>query len=199
MNSLFHIESPFAQALVTYFRALEARIELKSPVSAWIAGGMAVNLYTGQRVTGDIDVEFSQRVIPPNDLIIEARYSEGVKQVWLDTNYNPMFALLHEEYQNDAIPLDIGLKSIKTFVLAPVDLAVSKIARFSDADREDIRDLAQAGLFDASQLAERAQEAIAAYPGSTTMIALNLRDALEDIQEARAATATCSSSSYEPF
>ena len=60
---LLHIESPFARALVEYFRELETRLDLRQPIKAWVAGGMAVNMYTGQRITGDIDAEFSARII----------------------------------------------------------------------------------------------------------------------------------------
>ena len=179
---LLHIESPFARALVEYFRELETRLDLRQPVKAWVAGGMAVNMYTGQRITGDIDAEFSARIMPPRDLVIEATHSDGQKSlVWFDSSYNPMFALLHEDYQTDAIPLELGLNRISAYILAPVDLAVSKIGRFSDTDKCDIIDLARAGLIEPSQLATRTNEALIAYPGSTGMITYNLRDALADI------------------
>ena len=179
---LLHIESPFARALVEYFRELETRLDLRQPIKAWVAGGMAVNMYTGQRITGDIDAEFSARIMPPRDLVIEATHSDGQKSlVWFDSSYNPMFALLHEDYKTDAIPLELGLNKISAYILAPVDLAVSKIGRFSETDKCDIIDLARAGLIEPSQLATRTNEALIAYPGSTGMITYNLRDALADI------------------
>ena len=46
-------------------------------------------------------------------------------------------------------------------VIDPVDLAVSKVARFSERDRDDIRELAGRGLIDPDRFAARAEEALA--------------------------------------
>jgi hypothetical protein len=178
------LDSILARALREYFQKLEARLQLKAPIQVWVAGGMAVNLYTGHRPTNDIDAEFSRRVIIPNDIIVEvSREGEALDRIWFDHNYNPMFALMHEDYQVDAIPVDLGVDDLQIFVLSPSDLILSKIARFSDVDQDDIRALAR--LVDERAIERRAREALAAYPGSTAMIEYNLRDALAIIREAR--------------
>ncbi len=57
---------------------------------------------------------------------------DGTAQVvYLET-----FALMHEDYLRDAIPLDRGTVRLRVHVLSPVDLAVSKIACFADAESE---------------------------------------------------------------
>jgi uncharacterized nucleotidyltransferase DUF6036 len=54
---------------------------------------------------------------------------------------------------------------IHLHVLSSVDLAVTKISRYSPQDREDILALASAGLFSADQLRNRATEALLDYIG----------------------------------
>lgn len=104
---------------------------------------------------------------------------DGAPQVvYLDTNYNASFALMHEDYLADALPVDLGLEQIRLHVLAPVDLAVSKIARLADNDREDICALVQLGLTNADAIEQRATQAMAGYVGSMAMLQLNLRDAV---------------------
>jgi hypothetical protein len=50
----------------------------------------------------------------------------------------------------------MGLQHIQLFVLSPVDLAVSKIARLADNDREDIQALVRLGLTTAQAIEQRA-------------------------------------------
>lgn len=60
-----------------------------------------------------------------------------------------------------------------------MDLAVSKIARWADVDREDIASLVQAGLTDASAIAQRAREAVTAYIGNPADIQHKIAQAVE--------------------
>jgi hypothetical protein len=175
----FHTQTALAQGLKRLFLALEARLALETPLKVFLAGGMAVHLYTGQRVTTDVDAEFGGRIFLPNDLMVEVTLEDGTAQViYLDTNYNSTFALMHEDYMDDALPLDLGTRFIRLFILAPVDLAVSKIARFADNDKEDMVALVRAGLTTAQAIERRAQEALGGFVGGQAMLKLNLRDAL---------------------
>ena len=61
----------------------------------------------------------------------------------------------------------------------PVDLAVSKVTRFSDRDREDIRQLAVQGLVDLSLFVERMEEALDCYVGDTAFVRLDFEEAKE--------------------
>lgn len=175
----FHTQTALARGLRTLFQRLEERLELSQPLKVYLAGGMAVHLYTAQRVTTDVDAEFAARLILPNDLMVQVELEDGSEQVvYLDTNYNSSFALMHEDYLDDAIALDLDLAYIRLFVLAPVDLAVSKIARFAEHDQEDIAALVRLGLTNAAEIEERASSAMLGYVGSLSMLKLNLRDAL---------------------
>jgi Nucleotidyltransferase of unknown function (DUF6036) len=155
---------------------------------------MAVHLYTANRVTTDVDAEFGAKVLLPNDLMVEITLEDGSPQViYLDTNYNASFALMHEDHQDDAQMLDLGLKHIRLFVLSPVDLAVSKIARLADNDRDDIQALVRLGLTNAQAIEQRATSALAGYIGNQNMLRLNVRDA---VALARAAQASGQSKSH---
>ena len=157
-----------------------------------MAGGKAVHLYTANRVTTDVDAEFGGRVHLPNDLLVEVTLEDGAQQVlYFDANYNSSFALMHEDYLDAAIPVDLGLDRIRVHVLSPVDLAVSKIARFTDNDKEDIAALVRLGLTSADEIERRATDALAAYVGRLSMLKQNLRDAValaRRLEEERSAT-----------
>ncbi|MFA5683177.1 MAG: hypothetical protein WCZ65_12285 [Lysobacteraceae bacterium] len=47
----FHTDTAFARGLRELFGGLEKRLALRQPLTAYLAGGMAVHLYTGKRVT----------------------------------------------------------------------------------------------------------------------------------------------------
>lgn len=176
---VFYTHTALAQGLRELFVQLEQRLALQQPLAVYLAGGMAVHLYTASRVTTDVDAEFGSRVLLPNDLMVEITLEDGSPQViYLDTNYNSSFALMHEDYVNDAIALDLGLQYIRLFVLSPVDLAVSKIARLADNDREDIQALLRLGLTTAPAIEQRATSALVGYVGNPAMLLLNLRDTL---------------------
>lgn len=174
-----HTDTALARGLRTLLSQLAERLSLDGPLEVWLAGGMAVHLYTANRVTTDVDVEFGARVIVPNDLMVEVSLEDGTPQViYLDTNYNASFALLHEDYLDDALAVDIGVDRIRLHVLAPVDLAVSKIARFADNDQADIAALVRHGLTSADAIERRASAAVAGYVGANKLLRLNIRDAV---------------------
>lgn len=178
-GKVFHTRTALADGLRKLFRQLEERIALSKPLAVYLAGGMAVHLYTAKRVTTDVDAEFAGRVFIPNDLMVEITMEDGSPQlIYLDTNYNPTFALMHEDYREDAIPVDLGLEHIQVYVLSPVDLAVSKIARLASNDCEDIQELVRLGLTTADEIEQRAKSALVGYVGGQATLLLNLRDAV---------------------
>lgn len=178
-SPVFHTRTALAKGLRELFRQLEERLSLRSPVNVYLAGGMAVHLYTSDRVTTDVDAEFGARVFIPNDLVVDVTLEDGTREaVYFDTNYNSTFALMHENYTDDAIPLDMGMENIRLYVLSPLDLAVSKIARFADNDKDDIAALVRLGLTNADEIEHRATGALAGYIGGQAMLKLNLRDAV---------------------
>ncbi|MES2977332.1 MAG: DUF6036 family nucleotidyltransferase [Pseudomonadota bacterium] len=123
----------------------------------------------------------------PRDLTVEVTLEDGRHElIYFDTNYNSTFALMHEDYLDDSIEVDFGLSHICLKVLSPVDLAVSKIARFADPDKEDIACLVRLGLVSADEIENRATSALARFVGGQAMLLLNLRDALVIAREVEA-------------
>jgi len=193
----FHTHTALADGLRELFLQLEDRLLLSQPLKVYLAGGMAVHLYTAERVTTDVDAEFGARIKIPEDLAVEIILEDGSTQiVYIDTNYNSSFALMHEDYLDDSIEVDMGVQNIELRVLSPCDLAVSKIARLSDNDREDIASLVRAGLTTAGEIEQRANEAILGFVGGEAMLRANLRDAL--VLATEAALSREHPDSYEP-
>jgi len=101
------------------------------------------------------------------------------EELHFDTNYNSSFALMHEDHLLDAIPIDFGIDGVDIRVLSPVDLAVSKIARFSDSDKRDIESLVFHRLTHSSEIQQRAMDALGGFVGGEAMLKYNIRDAIE--------------------
>ncbi len=144
------------------------------PIRMVIAGGTALYMHTGERVTEDIDATFSRRVLFSSDIEVAYRDPDGrAALLYLDRNYNDTLGLVHEDADDDALRVDIrdiDRKVLDVRVLTPLDLAVSKLARFSDQDRDDILLLARHKLVDAKALRKRAEEVLGGYVGNTTMV-----------------------------
>lgn len=171
----FAINTELAQGLHELTKELEKRTGLREPVKMFIAGGMATHLYTAARVTTDVDAEFSKRILLPSDLIVETK--DG-NMLYLDSSYNSTFALMHEDYLQDAVPVPIGTDLVHVYVLSPVDLILSKIARFSGPDAEDIASIISKFHIPARKIEKRAEEALAGYVGNADYLRANLRDVL---------------------
>jgi hypothetical protein len=175
-----HTSTALADGLRHLFQQLEDRLSLSSPLTAYLAGGMAIHLYTANRVTADVDAEFSGKFFMPSDIMAQVTLEDGSSQlVYFDTNYNSTFALMHEDYQQDVMDVDLGLSMVHVKVLSPVDLAVSKIARLADNDKEDIVALVQLGLTSSEEIEQRATEALVNYVGNLQMLRLNIQDAVD--------------------
>ena len=148
------------------------------PIKLYVAGGAALHLRTGSRVTADIDAVFSQRVLINDDLQVSYRDADGRARVlYFDRNYNDTLGLMHENAYLDSERVDLpGMDSkiLEVRVLSPVDLAVSKLARFSDQDREDIEVLARHRLIDAKSLRERAEQALGGHVGNVKPVRLSI-------------------------
>ena len=158
------------------------------PISMYVAGGAALHFYTGHRMSRDIDAFFSHRILLPDDLEVSYPDEDGAAQLlFFDRQYNDSFALIHEDARDDSVPLrleGVDPHSLDLRLLSPLDLAVSKISRFSDQDREDIRTLAHHGLINAAALRRRAEEAAATYVGNLDSLqtSINLACAIvEDV------------------
>jgi uncharacterized nucleotidyltransferase DUF6036 len=144
------------------------------PICMYVAGGAALHMYTGERVSRDVDATFSHRIALPENLEVAYRDADGAARLlYFDRQYNDMFSLLHEDARDDSVPLaiegiDPGILEVRLF--SALDLAVSKLGRFSSQDRDDIAALARHKLIYSSKLRQRAEEALVGYVGDTTRV-----------------------------
>ncbi len=178
---VFRTQTVLAQALFSLLQKLDSLLREHAPVrlDMYLAGGMAVYLYAANRPTSDVDADFvcSKRLLIPDDLTVDVVLEDGKqKTVYIDKNYNSTFALMHEDYQSDALLLDTGLAHLRLFVLSPVDLVVSKLARFSPGDQQDIFSLIRAGLVTEASIKTRADHALEGFIGDRSFLRHNLRD-----------------------
>ena len=179
-------------ALGEIIRRISAALpELKEPVRMYLAGGMAVNFFTGYRPTVDVDASFSHRLLLPRaeDLVVSYTGSDGKpKLVYFDLNYSTSFALMHPDFEKDAYRVEgneFQDPKIQLYVVTPIDLALSKVSRFEENDREDIAELARHNLIDPSALVDRAEVAMEYYIGDPSSLRINLKEALDIIHAAR--------------
>jgi hypothetical protein len=179
-------DTPSMGAVLALFERIGATLPaaLPKPVQAILVGGAAVHVYTHSRVSHDVEAIFSHRIILPQDLLVRYTDEAGMpRQVAYDYNYFADIALMHPDYAQDAIPWGpLATGPLTLAVLGPVDLAVSKLARFQDQDRRDIAALAEPGLLTANSLRLRVEEALDYYVGDTRWIRHHLADALALIQ-----------------
>ena len=144
------------------------------PIRMYVAGGAALHLLTGARVSEDVDAVFSKRVLLNEEIEVSYRDADGrARLLYLDRNYNDTLGLVHEDAHANArlveVPgIDKNLLEVR--VLAPIDLAVSKLSRFSDQDRDDILLLAREKLIDPAALRKRAEQALGGSVGDLNSV-----------------------------
>lgn len=184
---------------VAAFRELVGRIAVSLsglprrtlPIRMHVGGGAALHMYTGARVSRDIDASFSHRIALPENLEVSYRDADGVARLlYFDRQYNEMLGLLHEDAHDDSLALTLeGIDSgiLEVRLLSPLDLAVSKLGRFSEQDREDVETLARQRLVASQALRARAEEALLGYVGDISRVqgSIDLAVRIVADQEAR--------------
>lgn len=180
---------------VEAFREIAARIAAAIvgvpaaalPIKMYVAGGAALHFYTGERVSEDIDAVFSRRIALPEDLDVSYRDADGAARLlYFDRQYSDSLALVHEDTQNDSVPLSltgVDARRLDVRLLSPLDLAVSKLSRFSEQDRDDIVTLARRQLVKAPALRSRAQQALGGYIGSIERIQGNIAQVCRIVED----------------
>ena len=184
-----NVTAEYTQAFAEIARRIQNAIKASTkksqpPVRMIVAGGAAHHFYTAARVSMDIDATLSKKMMLPIDLEVPYMDADGAPRVlYFDRQYNDSFALMHEDADNDSWPLalpGIDARVLDVRLLAPVDLAVSKISRFAEHDQADIVALARISLIDVAAVRSRAEEAAGGYIGDMKRItnSINLACAL---------------------
>lgn len=177
-------DTPFMDAVEQVLARLDQTIpqDFQGTVIAYLVGGVAVHVYTNWRTSQDIDATFSHRILVPRSIVVTYDDAGERRTVRLDPNYTDAIALLHPNWQDEAIPFE-RVGRIEMRVISPTDLAVAKIGRFQGNDIADIDQLARHGWIDADTVERRCLEALEYYVGGTEFIRHNIRDAVEMIRE----------------
>jgi len=156
-------------------------------VPVYVAGGAASHIYTGSRLSADVDATLGRRLLLPDDLQVMYQAQDGKRHtLYFDRQYNDTLGLLHDDAHAESVSIDVpgvSRKRLDVRVLSPVDLAVSKLVRYADPDQEDIKALARAGLLDSAQLRKRAEEALTGYIGRVNDVRISIDQACRMVDE----------------
>jgi hypothetical protein len=178
----------FGELAARIARSLSGLPKRSLPIKMYVAGGAALHLYTGARTSKDVDAAFSHRIVLPEDLEVSYRDADGAARLlYFDRQYNDAFALMHEDARADSLPLplkDLDARVLEVRLLSALDLAVSKVSRFSSQDREDIGSLARHGLIQSAPLRRRAEKAARAYVGNLGRLRSSIDLACRIVQDA---------------
>jgi hypothetical protein len=161
----------FREVVHRICRSLAGLPKAALPIRMYVAGGAALHFYTGERVSRDIDAAFSHRIALPENLEVAYRDADGAARLlYFDRQYNDTLGLAHGDARDDSVALlfeGIDSRVLEVRLLSALDLAVSKIGRFSSQDREDIATLARHKLIASTALRLRAEDALKGYVGDT--------------------------------
>ena len=160
---------------------------MKEPVRAWLAGGFAVHFYTAHRMSDDVDIKWSHKILIPPDMQTFEMDTPGdaadTRIVVMDGSFGDAMASFPPEWERRSQAVH-SFDNMVLHVIDPVDLAVSKVARFIERDKDDIRELAECGLIDPDTFARRVEEAFDHYVGDQTLVRYNVKNAKEIVASA---------------
>ncbi|NMX77828.1 hypothetical protein HBO23_33205 [Pseudomonas sp. WS 5532] len=188
------LNTPLGQAVGNLFSRVLPMLQGQPPgaLKVFIFGGCAVHLLTHARGSADIDAEIeASRSLKKEDIITVLSapedYAQGDRdfQIELDTNYNNSLGPLHEDYRDRAIPMDgfNGGLPIHIYVASGIDLAISKLGRYTDQDKADIEQLIECGRVDVEEFVTLATQAIDYAVGNRGTMLSYLRDVTEQYLE----------------
>ena len=161
----------------------------KLVINAYIAGGGAMSFYDLTRNTLDIDVEIDKRIIIPRiELTQDDMILPNMQKIYIDGNFHPQFGMMSEDYMDNAIPVDIfkyekdNVVIIKPYIFSPIDMILSKLARWSPNDQNDVRLLIENNFVIKEQLEDEIELALMGYIGNVNMLKFNINECLEMFQ-----------------
>jgi len=149
-----------------------------------LGGFVVTHLYGSQRSTSDVD--FLTLVQSNDDLIAHAGYGSDLHRrykIYLD----PVgIANVPENYEDRLTAMYPGsFRKLKLFALDPYDIALAKIERNIERDRDDVKHLALVVPFDLEILKYRYHNELRVYLGNPEREDLTLKLWIEMIEESR--------------
>jgi len=178
------IATSFRDAIIEMMQEIAKAIpdsHKQTPVKAYLTGGGAVHYYCNSRVSDDVDLIMQYTVKIPEDLFVVWLNDEGtLEQVHYDYTYNSTYGLLHEDYEDRAIPMITIEDKFEIYLLSPEDLIISKLIRFAQNDEEDIQNIIKTGKVNKKLLYELAKDAISVGVGfQKNYVEINLEQVME--------------------
>jgi len=140
-------------------------------VKAFIFGGCAFHIHTNARGSNDIDAEIqaiSQLKKQDIFLFLENNDIEFLDINDLETNlefdsgFNTSIASIDPDYEERVIPLTSN-SIVEVYLVSGLDLAISKLARLSDRDIQDIKELFVYQKFSIDEFKKSADNALSYY------------------------------------
>ena len=181
-------DSPISKAIFELFEKLEDWIVLNhknlanGAVKAFIFGGCAFHIHTNARGSNDIDAEVQAISYLKKEeiyLFLENHDIEYMDENGLETNlefdrgFNTSLASIDPDYDERLIPLRSD-RIVEVYLVSGLDLAVSKLARLSDRDIEDIKELFIKNKFTLEQF-EKSSNNAKAYYATPEQLDTNIR------------------------
>ncbi|HBP0428809.1 TPA: hypothetical protein L5Q11_005023 [Pseudomonas aeruginosa] len=182
------LSTPLGEAVAKLFSRALPLLEGQAPgvMKIFVFGGCGVHLLTHSRGSADVDAEIeAARLLREEEIL--ARFDApvfykdqmgGELTLEFDVNYNTTFGPLHEDYRDRAIPIDgfDGDQPLHIYVAAGVDLAISKLGRYTEQDKADIEALIDCGRVDVEEFVTLAEEAIDYAVGNRSVMLSYLAD-----------------------
>jgi hypothetical protein len=168
-----HNESPITIAILKLFKELEDWLTEhhenlpNGAVKAFIFGGCAFHIHTNARGSNDIDAEIKAiSLLKKEDIFL---FLENNDIEFLDTNnletnlefdsgFNTSLASIDPDYDERVIAL-VYDSIVEVYLVSGLDLAVSKLARLSDRDIQDIQELYRKNKFSIEEFKKSANNA----------------------------------------
>ena len=152
--------------------------ELKRSILLIAVGGTAMTLLGLKSSTKDVDFNIPSEEDYNEFKRIKEKIKPGITiDFW---SSNTIFSeILPDNYVGNSTKYKASFKNIDVRILSPIDILCSKISRFNDADREDIKDCIKHAKITKSQLTKRAGQYSRA--GSDDIFKQNLEYILENM------------------
>jgi hypothetical protein len=165
-------------------------LEGKGPgaLKIYVFGGCALHILTNARGSADVDAELQgARQVDIREVQAVFEAPEDFEQdgmdlsVVFDNQFNNALCPIHEDYEARAIPL-LGQENsaLQVFIASPIDLAITKLGRFTERDQDDIHTLIDRTQIDLAEFDRLAREAIDYYPCDRSSVLSCLRLVLDE-------------------